>query len=306
MMEVMPKFCFQDGKPVDVSKISSFLLKDARFVLKQVRAALKQAKTTYANKCKQARKDRNELLVDEEVLAIRTKKSIREVCASIIKCVKAKRDSVVEYVTPIITDLKTRIASIRPVRRIVKKAEPAFAPIAQDLPKQKNTDKHYNCMFASLAHCCTRTSKYVEASCKEPEEWQHYLNKSECGQYWTGVTNHKIANYIMLDKNGDVMRDAKEFRPYYLIYAQYETVGVYCAQYAKYARNKTLRFDKQGVSDLQECQMYASYESLGSTETMADTINNNCNHSSNPIYVRQGEKKWLPALIRFSKQVYNY
>ena len=67
------------------------------------------------------------------------------------------------------------------------------------------------------------------------------------------MTNHRVSNYVLLDKNGDVIRDAKEFRPYYLIFSSHETVGVYCAQDVKYARNKILRFNKLGFSDFQNC-----------------------------------------------------
>lgn len=141
-------------------------------------------------------------------------------------------------------------------------------------------------MFQSIGHCCNRDAMFIEKACKEPEEWQHYLNKSACGQYWTGITNHRMTNYVMLDKNGDVIRDAKEFRPYYLIFSSFETVGVYCAQDRKFARNKILRFNKRGLSTYQECMMYAPFEALGPSEQMADKINKNVNHYNNKINVR--------------------
>ena len=52
--------------------------------------------------------------------------------------------------------------------------------------------------------------------------------------------------------------------------------------------------------------MHSSFDILGSSECMAAVITNNVNHSSNKIYAKEGEKKWLPALVKFAKQVYNY
>ncbi len=136
--------------------------------------------------------------------------------------------------------------------------------------------------------------------------WNKYLNKSKCGQYWTSINGADVHNYILLDKNGNIITDAQDFDAYYVIFITTTEVSVYRFQAENALNCNRLKFNKRGYISGYSIIMNCKYVYLGLGDQLVKNVQQGTDVFGMLVVRIEDQKKWVPALLKFTQEVYKY